>query len=94
MSKYHIVKFDSEETTFNGELRLICIASVQKEGEEQPFRVQVENFDSPDDALKEVEQWIKAREEEDEAREIEVARNGELAEKRSVINTLNAQLEQ
>lgn len=41
------------------------VALVAKDGEDQPFRIVLNNFESADEAMAQVDRWIKVQEEDE-----------------------------
>lgn len=87
---YTIQKFEKEPIAIGAEMREIYVAIIKKDGEDQPFRVSVENFESKESALAEVHAWIAARVVEDEHSVAEKEREAERAQKDGVLHELNA----
>lgn len=59
--EYKIIRFEKERTFVNGRSVPIYVAVIQMKGQEQPFRVTIENFDSQQAALAEVARWIEVQ---------------------------------
>lgn len=64
---YHVLSFEKEYAVDEGADTPILVAVVKKDGQEQPFRIVVEHFESAEDARDEVAKWI-ANQERDEER--------------------------
>ena len=58
---YKLIKFEKEENATGS----LFVALVQKEGEEQPFRVNIEHFKTAEEAREEVDRWIATQDEDD-----------------------------
>lgn len=71
MKKYEVLSFEKEESIVSGTL---YVALVKKDGEDQPFRVSIEHFKTPEEARAELDRWIKTQEEDDALAEAEKAR--------------------
>ena len=89
---YSIVRFEKEEVAIGSETRTVFVACVVKQGEEQPYRVVVENFDTPESALAEVNAWIKNQENDDLRAIAEQEREAEAQKNEETLNSLNESL--
>lgn len=89
---YTLEKFESEQTIEAGAPRNVFVALVRKDNEEQPFRVLIENFNSKEEALSEVNAWIREREREDSAAEVERERLAQEQRQASLADELNEDL--
>lgn len=94
MSNYSILKFEKEDGISNGAPKKNFVALVKKEGVEQPFRIQVENFSSAEEVLKEVNAWISQREREDALAIVESEKVKKEEREDSVLSELNSSLKQ
>ena len=90
---YKLLKFEAENAIVNGKGKRIFVALIQKENEDQPYRVTVENITDQALALKEVNQWIAEREHEDAARIAEQENDAKVAAEDESLTQLNASLE-
>jgi hypothetical protein len=68
---YKLISFEKEQSAVSGTL---YVAMIQKEGEEQPFRMSVEHFKTEEEAMAEVNKWIATQDEDDARWEAEQAR--------------------
>lgn len=91
---YQLIKFEKEQLNVNGELKDAFVALIKSEADEQPFRVTVENIETKELALNEVQQWIAAREKEDADRVASAAADEEQRKKDAMLNSLNEGLTQ
>lgn len=85
---YKPLKFEIKKT---GE-ETVYVAVVEKEGEEQPFRMRLEHFETKEEAMDQVKAWI-ATQEEDDARGAETLKKERLeAQQEGIIDELNKDL--
>lgn len=60
---YKLISFEKEESIGN---KPLYVAMIQKEGSsDQPFRVSIEHFQTEEEAMSEVEKWMKTADEDD-----------------------------
>jgi hypothetical protein len=63
---YQLLNIEKEAAVIDGRTEDIYVAVVQKDGEEQPFRVALENgFETKEEALSQVNKWIANMEADD-----------------------------
>ena len=87
---YKLVSFEKEQSAVSGSL---FVAMIQKEGDDQPFRMSIEHFTDPVEARAEVDRWIKTQDEDDARWAEEQARVEAEAAGDATIETLNKTLE-
>lgn len=86
---YKFSKLIKEASVEEGSSRNVWVALVQSERESQPFRLLIENFETEEDVMKEVNAWIAARSQEDESAELERERLAKEATQEDVASKLN-----
>lgn len=89
MSSYQVLSFEKEESLVGGTL---YVALVKKDGEDQPFRVSIEHFKTPEEARAELDAWIKTQTEDDARAEEEKLRAEADIAKNATLETLNKNL--
>jgi hypothetical protein len=85
---YNLVKFETQQTA-TGE---IYVALILKKGEDQPFRVTLEHFDTEKEAMEQVKAWITTQEEDDARGIVSMKEEREKERSDSIINKLNKNL--
>lgn len=89
---YKLLRFEKEKSGGAGHPTFIAI--VEKEGEEQPFRVLIEHFETAAEAKFQVDRWIETQDEDDARflaeQENRKKREAEDIEEDSLLNELNA----
>lgn len=88
---YQLLKIEKETTVIETRPVDIYVALVKKEGEEQPFRVVLENFETKDEALAQIHAWIAERTREDESAVVEAEKDRQTAVQDSIMNEINGQ---
>lgn len=87
---YQLLKIEKEATVIDGRTEDAYVALIQKEGEVQPFRVMLENFETKDEALAQIHAWIAERTREDEHAVEEGEKSRQTAAKDSIMDELNS----
>jgi len=90
---YKLLKFEKETALIAGEQMPVYVAIVQKEGEEQPFRVSIEHFDTAEDARAQVDQWISVQDADDARWLAEQERSAKEAKDDETLDQLNSTIE-
>jgi len=89
---YTFLRLEKESSTENGAARNIWVALIKATDVEQPFRVHVENFETEEEVMQQVNAWINARNEEDAAALIERERIAKEALEDGIASRLNTSL--
>lgn len=89
---YKFSKLIKESSIEEGSSRNVWVALVQSEKEPQPFRLLIENFETEEEVMKEVNAWIAARSQEDESAELERERLAKEATQENVASKLNSSI--
>lgn len=88
---YQLLKIEKEAAVIDGRSESVYVAVVKKDGEEQPFRIVLEHFETKDEALAQVNAWIAERTREEESAVVEAEKERQTAVQDSVMNEINGQ---
>lgn len=86
---YKFLKLVKESSIEDGSTRNVWVALISSEKDPQPFRVTVENFETEEEVMLVVNEWIAAREKEHEAAELEEKQLAEASRQEEVAAKLN-----
>jgi hypothetical protein len=87
---YQLLNIEKEAAVIDGRTEDIYVAVVQKDGEEQPFRVALENgFETKEEALSQVNKWIANMEADDALRAANAEKDAATAVKDSIMDEIN-----
>lgn len=86
---YKFSKLVKEQSIESGASHTVWVALIQSDKDEQPFRVSVENFETEEDVMKEVNAWIDARNKEDEMLNLELEKSAKEKRQEDVASILN-----
>lgn len=89
---YKFSKLVKEQGVEDGASRTVWVALIQSDDDEQPFRLLIENFETEEDVMKEVNAWIDARNKEDEAARLEREQLAKESLQEGVASKLNSSL--
>jgi len=89
---YKFYKLVKEQGVEDGASRTVWVALIQSDDDEQPFRLLIENFETEEDVMKEVNAWIDARNKEDEAARLEREQLAKESLQEGVASKLNSSL--
>ena len=87
---YQLLKVEKEAAVIDGRTEEMYVALIQKEGEAQPFRVQLENFETKEEALSQIHKWMANMEEDDKMRAENAAKDAATAAKDSIMDEINS----
>lgn len=86
---YKFSKLVKESSVEDGATRNVWVALISSEKDPQPFRVIVENFETEEEVMSVVNEWIEAREKEYEAAKLEERQLAEASRQEEIAAKLN-----
>jgi len=89
---YKFSKLIKEQSIEGGAPRNVWVALIESDRSTQPFRVVVENFETEEEVMNEVNAWIGARNKEDEAAALERDQLTKEVAQEGVASRLNSSL--
>lgn len=89
---YKFSKLVKEQSIEGGAPRNVWIALIESDKSAQPFRVVVENFETEEEVMNEVNAWIDARNKEDEEAALEREQLAKEAAQDGIASRLNSSL--
>lgn len=87
---YQLLNVEKEATVIDGRTESMYVAVIKKDGEEQPFRMALEHFETKEEALQQVNDWIACRTEEETVAAADAEKNALTAKQDSIMDELNS----